>query len=49
VQIYLLAERTGWTLDYIRSLDLDDFFNMREILRGLDTARYHQSRRTLGE
>lgn len=42
---YLLAERMGWTLDYIRSMDIDDRLCLGQVLDGLDTARYHEGRR----
>jgi hypothetical protein len=45
VNIYLLAERTGWTLDYIRSLDADDYLNMGEVCRALDAAKAHETQR----
>lgn len=37
----LLAERTGWTLDYVRNMDKQDYLNVRYVIDGLDTARNH--------
>jgi len=35
----LLCERIGWTLGYVRSLELDDYALVRGVLDGLDKAR----------
>lgn len=35
----LLCERTGWTLDYVRSLVLEDYALVRGVLDGLDKAK----------
>jgi len=35
----LLCERTGWTLEYVRSLDGNDYALVRGVLDGLDKAR----------
>jgi len=38
VRVYL-AERFGWTLDYIDSLDMEEVLTVLEVLDGMDLAR----------
>lgn len=40
----LLVERTGWTLDYIESLDVDDLDEVQEIYEALDKVRAHKAK-----
>jgi len=42
---FLLAERIGWTLEYIDSMDDKDYLGMLYVIDGLDTARAHEQSR----
>ena len=35
----LLCDRTGWMLDYVRSLSLEDYALVHGVLDGLDKAK----------
>lgn len=39
VQMIQLAERTGWTLEYIEGLDFPKWYEIQGVLGGLDSAR----------
>jgi hypothetical protein len=41
----LLCERTGWTLETVRSLSVEDYALVRGVLDGLDKARSDAVRR----
>jgi len=41
----LLAERTGWTLDYIESFDDLKLFSIMEVYDAIDTAKAHIRKR----
>jgi hypothetical protein len=43
----LLCEQTGWTLDYVRSLDIEEFYEVTEILKATNAARAHLRKRAL--
>lgn len=43
----LLAERTGWTLDYIRTLNSVEFYVVTEMYSAIDAARSHIRKRNM--
>lgn len=40
----LLAERTGWTFDYIESLTADELSRLGEIYEAVDKVRAHKAK-----
>ena len=38
-----LAMRTGWTLEYVRSLDMDDYLNIWQYLEQQATVSEHNA------
>ena len=39
IQKAAMAERFGWTLDYINSMDETEFCQFQEVTRAIDAAR----------